>query len=917
MRNFPAAFADQKNLLQGASPVWIFKFFAGGVPYYVSDNAFAVAPWGITTLKWAEGWGTLQEGIGGTLDEFRISEFTLDLFIDPDAAPNMEALATGYVLEESPAFLYLWFYGCADAPQEMFRGYIKEIEIPNETSVRLSLQDESLRLERAMIGTLVTRAAYPYADPDDVGRVLPIPFGTVGSLPAVAVNAGALTSLPASISAVATSFDLTSGEGIVNGAVLQVDDEQILVNAIAGAQVTNCTRGYNLTIATTHLKGAGIWEQKESFDYIISAIPITAVSKIYGKLGDRAVDITAICTVYLGSGGNQHPTYPGKAVVSTPGYLTATQGVDLLINDGLTINDALEIVDQILINNNLSVLDGISLEDTISVANSLGLTDAIVIANSLGVTDTIEVLSNIAPQDSISILNGLGISDGITISDAITVSETAHTHDGASDTRRVDPTFYSAEVLVTNPDNILDGSTTTTTNIAASTGQFRIHTGVLQEGPPPIRIRGVISYACSGDFNYFIRVAGTYGATTKPASASKSVAYTDWLTLTSWDNLRHTLTYIEVAGDGGSGTVSLYEAWWEVEVDTTAEIATSSVARAGSVTREGTTGLTGTVSRSGVVTLTGGVSRQGTVALGGTVSRTGAVTLGGTVAKFGTVTLDGTVALNGDVTRTGTVTRTNGVTRSGAVTLSGNSVANTLIGDQVLCDVVSPVTSMADVHDWILAAAGSASAVQLVGDWPASYSYNGAITEYKGALFWLNDLAFQSRAWFRLARGVASLIYRTSSLTSVKTLASCQISAGKRVHSRAKTSYDEILNSINIKYDRDWSQAKGETAYKGVSSGSDTGSITTYGLRERPELFMFDFVTDADMAGDLLSFYLGWYPVRHWLHEFESFLYDAELDFGDGVTLGFSGNAIGQVLESKFAPGSSNESDTIGLVVVV
>ena len=915
MIDFPAAFTAEKNKLTGAAPVWIFKFSAGGVTYYLSANAYVITPWGVTTRAWVRSWGQLLEGLGGTLDEFRISDLALELLIDPDASPNMEDLATQYPLEESPVLQYLWYHGCADPPQEMFRGHVKDLSIPNETVVSLSLQDESIRFERAMIGTLVTRAAYPYADPDDVGKVLPIPFGTVKSLPALAVNAGALTSLPASISATATSFYLTSGEGIVSGTVLQVDDEQILVSAIAGAQITNCTRGHNLTVATTHLKGAGIWEQKDSFDYIISAIPLTAVSKIYGKLGDRAVDITAICTTYLGSGGSQHPAYPGKAVVSTPGYLTATQGVDLLVSDGITINDALEIVDEILINNNLSVLDGISLEDTIGVANSLGLTDAIVIANSLGVTDTIDVLSNIAPQDSIAILNGLGISDGITISDAITISETAHNHDGATDVRRVDVTTYTVSGAVSTPENITDGDLNTSA-LVGGTGQFRMLTGHIQEGAPPLLVRGAIDYSCSGDFNFKIRVMSVDGATTKPASASRTVAYTGWMTLTSWADLRNVGTYIEVAGDG-TGNATLFDVWWETEVDTTTETAVSSVSKTGTVTRSGSTALTGTVSRIGAVTLTGGVSRQGTVALDGTVSRTGAVTLGGTVAKSGTVALDGTVALNGDVTRTGAVTRINGVTRSGAVTLTGNSVANTLIGDQVLCDVVSPVTSMADVHDWLLAAAGSESTVQLVGDWPASYSYNGAITEYKGALYWLNDLAFQSRAWFKLARGAAYLIYRTSVLTPVKTLASCQISAGKRVHSRSKTSYDEVLNSINIKYDRDWSQSKGETAYRGLSSGTDPASITTYGLRERPELFQFDFVTDANMAVDLLSFYLGWYPLRHWLHEFGTFLYDAELEFGDVVALGFSGGAVGQVIEGGLQPGDNSTSDTISLVVVV
>jgi len=916
MKTFPAAFTAQKNLLTGASPVWIFKLTAGGVDYYLSENAFTITPWGVTTRKWVKGWGQLQEGISGTLDEFRISDFSLDVLADPDASPNMETIATTYPLEASPVSLYLWFYGCADPPQEMARGYVKDIDIPDETLVKLSFQDESLRLERAMIGTRVTLQAYPYADPDDVGKVIPIPFGAVNKLRALAVNAGVITTLPASMSALATSFTVTSAAGLAVGSIINVDDEQILVSALAGSTITSCTRGYNLTLAASHLKGASVWEQKTTFDYVFSDIPVTAVPKVYAELGGRRVDITAAATVYSGAIGDEHPSYPGKGVITLGGYVTASQSVDLLVNDGISINDALSVVDGILISDNLDLLNTISLSDTIAIASSLGLTDAIAIASTLGVTDTITVLSSIAPADSIAILNGLGISDGITISDTIAVSESAHNHDGATDMQRVDFNYYSVSASgISAPTKLYDGDTSVICSLSAD-GWVKLFCGVPRSGAAPLRVRGALNSTSTGDFDFRITINGVDGTTVKP-TGTDVVSYTEWITIDAWSDIIRSFDSYLYIGYDGSGTATLYEAWWEVETDQVTATALASIGRTGGVTRAGATGLTGTVSRTGAVTLTGGVSRDGGVALNGTVGRTGSVTLNGTVGRTGAAALSGDVSLTGGASRTGNVTRSGGVTRSGAVTLSGNSVANTLIGDRILCDVVSPITAIADAFPWLLTAAGSAATFQQVGAWPASYAYNGAITEYRSALYWLNTLAFQSRAWFKLSLGTARLIYRPDTLTPVKAIAACRISGGKRVHSRKKTEYDEILNTIDVLYDRDWSQDAGASAYQSVASGSNASSITDYGPRERPKLFLLDFVTDPAMAADLLNFYLTWYATRHWLHTFDTFLYDAELEFADAVTLGFAGNVVGQALEAGAAPGNSTKSDTIGMVVVV
>ena len=330
MRAFPADFTAKKNLLTGAAPVWIYRLTAGGVDYYLSDNAFAVAPWGITTRKWVQSWGQLQEGISGTLDEYRISDFKFNVLVDPEASPNMETLAINYALEAAPGSLYLWFHGCTDPPQEKFRGFLKELSIPDETLVQLAIQDESLRLERAMIGTKVTLQDYPSADPDDVGKVIPIPFGSLLKFPALAINAGIQTSIPNAVSALSASLIVSDATGLSTGKVIQVDDEQMTVTAVSGSTVT-VTRGVNGTIPDVHQRGAVVWEQKTEFTYIASDVPVSTIPKVYCIVGQARLDISMVCTVW--PAGN-HPDYPGKAVISVPGFITIQQAVNLQSRTG-------------------------------------------------------------------------------------------------------------------------------------------------------------------------------------------------------------------------------------------------------------------------------------------------------------------------------------------------------------------------------------------------------------------------------------------------------------------------------------------------------------------------------------------------------------------------------------------------------
>jgi len=149
-------------------------------------------------------------------------------------------------------------------------------------------------------------------------------------------------------------------------------------------------------------------------------------------------------------------------------------------------------------------------------------------------------------------------------------------------------------------------------------------------------------------------------------------------------------------------------------------------------------------------------------------------------------------------------------------------------------------------------------------------------------------------------------------------IAACRLSSdGKRVLTRKKTEISEVINKINLLYNRDWSKDKSDTAYRSTKLVQDTTSQSVYGLQEQPSTFQFDFIAlDAD-ATALNSFYLANYKDRHWIAEFEVFLDHSEIEFGDYVQLDFLGGACGTVLSASHSPGTSSQMDIIKLTVLI
>jgi hypothetical protein len=293
------------------------------------------------------------------------------------------------------------------------------------------------------------------------------------------------------------------------------------------------------------------------------------------------------------------------------------------------------------------------------------------------------------------------------------------------------------------------------------------------------------------------------------------------------------------------------------------------------------------------------------------LSNTAANTVAGAV-KSGTASKTGGALKTGAATRTGSVAKTGAVTKSGSVTLTGNSVANTLIGDAILVDVVGRTDNTPLVAISFLMAKYSAyiGAMEQIGNFPDGYVLNGAITESKSVLYWINRIAFEFRSFFKFQAGSAKLIVRPDSFTSRKTITKAQINN----FSRSKTAYEDIINTVSLRYNRDYSKSKSSTAYKSLAAGTDSASVTKYGELEKAENFFCDFITDATLAGSVRDFYLTWYATRHWIYSLECFLDQIELEFGDQVATELRVGSIGMIRESGISPGN-NDMDRVNLKI--
>jgi len=339
MKTFTTAFNTEKDKKTGASPVWILKCpFPSTGTIYLSDRIFTVSSWdgGVTTKSWVASWGQIDEDISGEMSLTKVSDFSLSLIIDPDASPDIATIlwTAANNIETTDCELYLWFLGLnasTDPPQKMWTGNIIDFEKLDELIYSVSMVDISVRLDK-YIGTKVDNATYPNADTDDVGKTMPIIYGSCKSVPALKVDWGARTSLKTGITASATIIYLSDASMFPASGAVWIDEEKISYTGKTTYTLTGCSRGVDGTTAVPHNAGAEVWEHKTNYDSLLASHACKAVGDIFAVFNNLKHRVT---------------TGISAVVVSGKQYLRATTQINVKPGENIGVDDGIAVSDDI------------------------------------------------------------------------------------------------------------------------------------------------------------------------------------------------------------------------------------------------------------------------------------------------------------------------------------------------------------------------------------------------------------------------------------------------------------------------------------------------------------------------------------------------------------------------------------------
>ena len=293
--------------------------------------------------------------------------------------------------------------------------------------------------------------------------------------------------------------------------------------------------------------------------------------------------------------------------------------------------------------------------------------------------------------------------------------------------------------------------------------------------------------------------------------------------------------------------------------------------------------------------------------------------------------------------------KTGAASKTGSASLSGNSVADTVIGMKVTADIEAEQDDGAGTytgtpnalierpdhifkHIWseILGApAGDIDTptFNVAGTFFAtnSYKFSLLISKPIRAEDLLMKLALQCRSRFFVSpHGKAKLIVRQLDQASGHAIAKNEIKRGSMSIQRSST--DDLINFFNIWYDLDHSKESNNTKdCQAVKPFSDATSITRYGQHEwtgAKNLFLFDAVTDTAMIVHVGAFLLDYHKLVRNGPDFAVFLDNMETEPGDIIDITHSLDSMDsfacEVLKIMHTLGSakSNVIDHIKMIAV-
>lgn len=238
--------------------------------------------------------------------------------------------------------------------ETLFKGVLEEARDIDLIGFRCKVSSMLMKADKQWRQQTIDTASWPEAQ-EDVGKVVPVVYGSPLLVPALRLDWGARSTLQADISAGDSSLELSDGDRFpASNFDLWIDDEKIHVATRAGDSCTGLTRGYGGTAATAHGAGADAWEHRDQYDSLLANEELYGVGKIYAEIRGRLWRVTSGVSEVLEGGMHK---------------LRATQRIGVqALKDDISIADTITVQDTIGVNDNIAVNDAIAVNDTIGVS---------------------------------------------------------------------------------------------------------------------------------------------------------------------------------------------------------------------------------------------------------------------------------------------------------------------------------------------------------------------------------------------------------------------------------------------------------------------------------------------------------------------------------------------------------------------
>ena len=218
-------------------------------------------------------------------------------------------------LVTSEVWVY-WAHEDSDALKTIYYGICDSLTEIRAETCSLNLVDYVTLLEKRKPFSTATYEDYPGMDPDDLGRVIPMIYGSPLRVPMLSVDAGGKSTMITNLLAtqLTGTFEVSDASRMPfsDPFTVQIDSELIRISSRNNDTLTIGERGYNSTEVVDHDAGAAIAEIQTGYPYLLANHPVTSITNVFVESIKQP---SALYTAYTGQPGNEYPSIPGKAVV--------------------------------------------------------------------------------------------------------------------------------------------------------------------------------------------------------------------------------------------------------------------------------------------------------------------------------------------------------------------------------------------------------------------------------------------------------------------------------------------------------------------------------------------------------------------------------------------------------------------------